>query len=87
MNIRISVTGIIEFYKIVIFCFSQVGFKQNGRITSLDASYYSNGGNSIDLSHGVSRKSTIYSDSFEPTLGVVGTNKLFEFHRILCLVE
>ncbi|KAF7253167.1 Xanthine dehydrogenase/oxidase [Varanus komodoensis] len=30
----------------------KVGFKKNGRITSLDVTYYSNGGNSVDLSHG-----------------------------------
>uniref|UniRef100_A0A803SNN6 Xanthine dehydrogenase n=1 Tax=Anolis carolinensis TaxID=28377 RepID=A0A803SNN6_ANOCA len=33
--------------------FYKVGFKKNGRITCLDVSFYSNGGNSADLSFGV----------------------------------
>uniref|UniRef100_A0A8C0ZGN0 Xanthine dehydrogenase n=1 Tax=Cyanistes caeruleus TaxID=156563 RepID=A0A8C0ZGN0_CYACU len=31
----------------------KVGFMKNGRVKSLEVSYYSNGGNSVDLSHGV----------------------------------
>lgn len=34
---------------------SQVGFMKNGKVKSLEVSYYSNGGNSVDLSHGVSK--------------------------------
>lgn len=33
----------------------QVGFMKNGKVKSLEVSYYSNGGNSADLSHGVSK--------------------------------
>lgn len=33
----------------------QVGFMKNGKVKSLEVSYYSNGGNSVDLSHGVSK--------------------------------
>lgn len=33
----------------------QVGFMKNGRVKSLQVSYYSNGGNSVDLSYGVSK--------------------------------
>ncbi|ETE63145.1 Xanthine dehydrogenase/oxidase, partial [Ophiophagus hannah] len=41
----------------------KVGFKKNGRITSLDASYYSNGGNSVDLSHGVMDRAVLHMDN------------------------
>ncbi|KAL7987417.1 hypothetical protein Chor_006336 [Crotalus horridus] len=41
----------------------KVGFKQNGRITSLDVSYYSNGGNSVDLSHGVMDRAVLHMDN------------------------
>uniref|UniRef100_A0A8C9G869 Xanthine dehydrogenase/oxidase n=1 Tax=Pavo cristatus TaxID=9049 RepID=A0A8C9G869_PAVCR len=33
----------------------KVGFMKNGKVKSLEVSYYSNGGNSADLSHGVSK--------------------------------
>lgn len=33
----------------------QVGFMKNGKVKSLEVSYYSNGGNSVDLSYGVSK--------------------------------
>uniref|UniRef100_A0A8C5T022 Xanthine dehydrogenase/oxidase n=1 Tax=Laticauda laticaudata TaxID=8630 RepID=A0A8C5T022_LATLA len=41
----------------------KVGFKKNGRITSLDTSYYSNGGNSVDLSHGVMDRAVLHMDN------------------------
>ncbi|XP_070590412.1 xanthine dehydrogenase/oxidase [Erythrolamprus reginae] len=41
----------------------KVGFKKNGKITSLDVSYYSNGGNSIDLSHGVMDRAVLHLDN------------------------
>uniref|UniRef100_A0A2D4HXB2 Xanthine dehydrogenase/oxidase n=4 Tax=Micrurus TaxID=8634 RepID=A0A2D4HXB2_MICLE len=41
----------------------KVGFKKNGRITSLDVSYYSNGGNSVDLSHGVMDRAVLHMDN------------------------
>ncbi|XP_062980216.1 xanthine dehydrogenase/oxidase-like [Elgaria multicarinata webbii] len=41
----------------------KVGFKKNGRITSLDAVYYSNGGNSVDLSHGVMDRAVLHMDN------------------------
>ncbi|XP_007426249.1 xanthine dehydrogenase/oxidase [Python bivittatus] len=41
----------------------KVGFKKNGRITSLDASYYCNGGNSVDLSHGVMDRAVLHMDN------------------------
>ncbi|XP_058033739.1 xanthine dehydrogenase/oxidase [Ahaetulla prasina] len=41
----------------------KVGFKKNGRVTSLDVSYYSNGGNSVDLSHGVMDRAVLHMDN------------------------
>uniref|UniRef100_A0A8D2LUU1 Xanthine dehydrogenase/oxidase n=1 Tax=Varanus komodoensis TaxID=61221 RepID=A0A8D2LUU1_VARKO len=41
----------------------KVGFKKNGRITSLDVTYYSNGGNSVDLSHGVMDRAVLHMDN------------------------
>uniref|UniRef100_A0A6J0V358 Xanthine dehydrogenase/oxidase n=1 Tax=Pogona vitticeps TaxID=103695 RepID=A0A6J0V358_9SAUR len=41
----------------------KVGFKKNGKITSLEVSYYSNGGNSADLSHGVMDRAILHMDN------------------------
>nr|XP_056708333.1 xanthine dehydrogenase/oxidase [Euleptes europaea] len=41
----------------------KVGFKKNGRITGLEVSYYSNGGNSVDLSHGVMDRALFHMDN------------------------
>lgn len=41
----------------------KVGFKKNGRITGLEVTYYSNGGNSMDLSHGVMDRALFHMDN------------------------
>uniref|UniRef100_A0A803TZB0 Xanthine dehydrogenase n=1 Tax=Anolis carolinensis TaxID=28377 RepID=A0A803TZB0_ANOCA len=43
--------------------FYKVGFKKNGRITCLDVSFYSNGGNSADLSFGVMDRAVFHMDN------------------------
>uniref|UniRef100_A0A8C0VD11 Xanthine dehydrogenase n=1 Tax=Cyanistes caeruleus TaxID=156563 RepID=A0A8C0VD11_CYACU len=41
----------------------KVGFMKNGRVKSLEVSYYSNGGNSVDLSHGVMDRALLHLDN------------------------
>lgn len=40
----------------------QVGFMKTGKIVALEVEHYSNAGNSLDLSHGVSRASSCTSE-------------------------
>ncbi|KAM9382679.1 xanthine dehydrogenase/oxidase isoform 1-T1 [Phaethornis superciliosus] len=41
----------------------KVGFMKNGKVKSLEVSYYSNGGNSVDLSHGVMDRALLHLDN------------------------
>uniref|UniRef100_A0A8C3L6Y1 Xanthine dehydrogenase/oxidase n=1 Tax=Chrysolophus pictus TaxID=9089 RepID=A0A8C3L6Y1_CHRPC len=41
----------------------KVGFMKNGKVKSLEVSYYSNGGNSADLSHGVMDRALLHLDN------------------------
>ncbi|KFR05533.1 Xanthine dehydrogenase/oxidase [Nipponia nippon] len=41
----------------------KVGFMKNGKIKSLEVSYYSNGGNSVDLSYGVLDRALLHLDN------------------------
>ncbi|PKU39705.1 xanthine dehydrogenase oxidase [Limosa lapponica baueri] len=41
----------------------KVGFMKNGRVKSLEVSYYSNGGNSVDLSYGVIDRALLHLDN------------------------
>ncbi|CAI5770855.1 dehydrogenase oxidase [Podarcis lilfordi] len=54
----------------------KVGFKKNGRITSLDVTYYSNGGNSVDLSHGVMDRALFHMDNSYNIPNIRGIGKV-----------
>nr|XP_060610128.1 xanthine dehydrogenase/oxidase [Anolis sagrei ordinatus] len=54
----------------------KVGFKKNGRITSLDVSYYSNGGNSADLSFGVMDRAVLHMDNSYNIPNIRGIGKV-----------
>ncbi|GAB0187485.1 xanthine dehydrogenase/oxidase [Grus japonensis] len=41
----------------------KVGFMKNGKVKSLEVSYYSNGGNSVDLSYGVMDRALLHLDN------------------------
>ncbi|XP_025071860.1 xanthine dehydrogenase/oxidase isoform X3 [Alligator sinensis] len=41
----------------------KVGFMNNGKVNSLEVSYYSNGGNSVDLSYGVMERALFHLDN------------------------
>uniref|UniRef100_A0A8B9QN24 Xanthine dehydrogenase/oxidase n=1 Tax=Apteryx owenii TaxID=8824 RepID=A0A8B9QN24_APTOW len=41
----------------------KVGFMKNGKVKSLEVSYYCNGGNSVDLSHGVMDRALLHLDN------------------------
>ncbi|KAK2531938.1 Xdh [Columba guinea] len=53
----------------------KVGFMKNGRVKSLQVSYYSNGGNSVDLSYGVMDRALLHLDNSYniPNVSAVGT--------------
>ncbi|NXV76184.1 XDH oxidase, partial [Atlantisia rogersi] len=53
----------------------KVGFMKNGKVKSLEVSYYSNGGNSIDLSYGVMDRALFHLDNSYniPNVSSVGT--------------
>ncbi|XP_061480984.1 xanthine dehydrogenase/oxidase [Rhineura floridana] len=54
----------------------KVGFRKNGRITSLEVSYYSNGGNSVDLSFGVMDRALFHMDNSYNIPNIRGTGKV-----------
>ncbi|XP_066474776.1 xanthine dehydrogenase/oxidase [Tiliqua scincoides] len=54
----------------------KVGFKKNGRITSLEVTYYSNGGNSMDLSHGVMDRALFHMDNSYSIPNIRGVGKV-----------
>ncbi|XP_042311337.1 LOW QUALITY PROTEIN: xanthine dehydrogenase/oxidase [Sceloporus undulatus] len=54
----------------------KVGFKKNGRITSLDVLYYSNGGNSADLSFGVMDRAVLHMDNSYNIPNIRGIGKV-----------
>ncbi|XP_054835162.1 xanthine dehydrogenase/oxidase isoform X1 [Eublepharis macularius] len=54
----------------------KVGFKKNGRITGLEVSYYSNGGNSVDLSHGVMDRALFHMDNTYNIPNIKGIGKV-----------
>ncbi|XP_053162879.1 xanthine dehydrogenase/oxidase isoform X2 [Hemicordylus capensis] len=54
----------------------KVGFKKNGRITSLDVVYYSNGGNCADLSHGVMDRALFHMDNSYNIPNIRGIGKV-----------
>ncbi|KAH0622641.1 hypothetical protein JD844_025123 [Phrynosoma platyrhinos] len=55
---------------------TEVGFKKNGRITSLDVLYYSNGGNSADLSFGVMDRAVFHMDNSYNIPNIRGVGKV-----------
>uniref|UniRef100_A0A8D0HBB7 Xanthine dehydrogenase/oxidase n=1 Tax=Sphenodon punctatus TaxID=8508 RepID=A0A8D0HBB7_SPHPU len=54
----------------------KVGFLKNGRVTSLETSYYSNGGNSVDLSHGVMDRALFHMDNTYNIPNIRGVGKV-----------
>ncbi|KAM4041887.1 xanthine dehydrogenase/oxidase [Anomaloglossus baeobatrachus] len=54
----------------------KVGFKKTGKITALEVSYYSNAGNSMDLSHGIIDRTLFHMDNVYNIPNIKGTGYL-----------